>query len=182
MRPAASTADFTGKGRADILLGCIRGTNHLLRNNGDGTFTDMTEIAGLDQRVFNTRATAILDFNRDGAPDVVFVNEGQDSNLLLGRPREVADAGQKSGLSDATTAAASTPGGSDPGAPSGGGLFLRSGLAILGILLSFGVVWALIPRRAAQNCGDVVPLACDAGRHARRLAHQPGKSQPHRNG
>ena len=91
---SAAVGDFTGKGRADILLGCIRGSNHMLRNNGDGTFTDISEEVGLDQHVFNTRATAVIDFNRDGAPDVVFINEGQDSALLLGRLRPAVAGGE----------------------------------------------------------------------------------------
>ncbi|MDB5303770.1 MAG: hypothetical protein JWM97_1319, partial [Phycisphaerales bacterium] len=86
----AAVGDFTGKGRADVVVGCMKGANRLFRNNGDGTFTDATEEFGLDQHIFNTRAAGVIDFNRDGAPDVVFVNEGQDSSLLLGRPRAVA--------------------------------------------------------------------------------------------
>jgi outer membrane protein assembly factor BamB len=86
----AAVGDFTGKGRADIVVGCMKGPNRLFRNNGDGTFTDATEEVGLDQHIFNTRAAGVLDFNRDGAPDVVFVNEGQDSSLLLSRARTVA--------------------------------------------------------------------------------------------
>ncbi len=63
---SAAVGDFTGKGRSDILIGCIRGTNRLFRNNGDGTFTDISEDVGLDQHIFNTRAVAVVDFNRDG--------------------------------------------------------------------------------------------------------------------
>jgi len=51
-----------------------------------GIFTDATEAVGLDRRIFNTRAIGIVDINNDGVPDVVFVNEGQESTALLVRP------------------------------------------------------------------------------------------------
>ena len=63
----------------------MKGPNRYFRNNGNGTFTDATDDLGLYQKVFNTRAVAALDFNGDGAPDVIFNNEGQESCLLLGR-------------------------------------------------------------------------------------------------
>ncbi|HET6246348.1 MAG TPA: FG-GAP-like repeat-containing protein [Tepidisphaeraceae bacterium] len=156
----AAAADFTGQGRMDILIGCMRGANHLLRNNGDGTFTDMTDAVGLDQRIFNTRATAVLDFNRDGAPDVIFVNEGQDSGLLLGKMREPAVADAKGDSADAKTAMASMAGGLDPSAGGGSssGTMLRSGLAVGGLMIFFGVIWAFIPRRSRKAAATLVLL------------------------
>jgi hypothetical protein len=52
----------------------------LLRNNGDGTFTDVTDKAGLNQ-AFNSPAAAWGDYDNDGFLDV-FVCSEQQSNRL----------------------------------------------------------------------------------------------------
>ena len=44
------------------------------------------EVLGLCQRVHNTRAVAVLDLNKDGVWDVVFVNEGAGAAAFLGDP------------------------------------------------------------------------------------------------
>lgn len=79
--------DFYNQGRPDLMVGILKGTNRLLKNTGDGKFTDVSEEIGLTQKVFNTRAIAVVDLNNDKVPDVVFNNEGQDSSVLLGDPR-----------------------------------------------------------------------------------------------
>ena len=85
--------------RPGLLIGCLRGPNAYFRSDG-GRFMDATEELGLHQRVFNTRGIAAFDINGDGAPDAVFVNEGQDPTALLGNPERRARrgaAGQESG-------------------------------------------------------------------------------------
>ena len=74
-------ADYNNDGFIDVLV--LRGAwlgdlgrypNSLLRNNGDGTFTDVTEEAGLLS--FNpTQTAAWFDFNSDGHLDVFIGNE-----------------------------------------------------------------------------------------------------------
>jgi hypothetical protein len=85
----AAWGDFDKDGRLDLLVGCLYGPNHLFRNRGDGTFEDVTEAVGLNQRVFNTQAVYLIDLNRDGVLDFVFNNEGQESAVLLGNPQFV---------------------------------------------------------------------------------------------
>jgi hypothetical protein len=79
-------ADFRRTGRLDLFVGCMNGPNRFFRNNGDGTFTDVTAEIGLHQRIFNTRGIAVADINGDKALDVVFVNAGQEAVALLGNP------------------------------------------------------------------------------------------------
>ena len=46
----------------------------LYRNNGDGTFTDVTETAGISHRALGL-AVAVGDYNNDGAPDLHIAND-----------------------------------------------------------------------------------------------------------
>ena len=49
------------------------GSNVLYRNNGNGTFTDVTAAAGVDDPRWSTSA-AFLDYDRDGDLDLFVVN------------------------------------------------------------------------------------------------------------
>ena len=85
-------ADFDADGWTDVFQANDNARQFLFRNNGDGTFADAGDEVGLYQRVYNTRAVSVLDFNNDRVPDVVFNNEGQESALLLGRAVRQASA------------------------------------------------------------------------------------------
>jgi hypothetical protein len=84
----ATWTDFNKSGKLDLLVGCLNGPNRFFRNKGNGTFVDTTADLGFEQKVYNTRGVLVVDFNKDGAPDVVFNNEGQESGVFLGKPPE----------------------------------------------------------------------------------------------
>ena len=85
-----TTTDYNNDGWIDIFVlrggwqgqgGYGRQPNSLLRNNGDGTFTDITESAGL-LSYHPTQAAAWNDFNNDGWLDVFIGNETADATDL----------------------------------------------------------------------------------------------------
>lgn len=79
--------DYNNDGHPDVLV--LRGgwfgeagryPNSLLRNRGDGTFTDVTEEAGLLS--FHPTQTAVwFDYNHDGWLDLFIGNETWETNL-----------------------------------------------------------------------------------------------------
>jgi hypothetical protein len=82
----AAWGDVDNDGRPDLVIGCLRGPNRFFRNKGDGAFADASDSIGLNQRVFNSQAVCLVDLNGDGALDMVFNNEGQESCVLLANP------------------------------------------------------------------------------------------------
>ena len=70
-----SFSDLDNDGWLDIFVVNNGGTNRLYRNNTDGTFTDITEKAGLADEGLGSSA-AIGDFNNDGYLDIYLANTG----------------------------------------------------------------------------------------------------------
>lgn len=76
------TADYNNDGFVDILIPRGAWWNDfgklpasLLKNNGDGTFTDVTYESGLFAHLYPTQAAVFADFNNDGNLDIFFGNE-----------------------------------------------------------------------------------------------------------
>jgi hypothetical protein len=72
----STVADYDGDGNLDLFrTNFSDDTSTLYHNNGDGTFTDVTDHAGLG---FNTKylgwGTAFFDFDNDSWPDLILAN------------------------------------------------------------------------------------------------------------
>jgi hypothetical protein len=85
----ATQTDYNNDGRLDLFI--HRGgweipmRNSLLRNNGDGTFTDVTRAAGLSSPLYSTHSAAWLDFDNDGWIDLFVGHELAPSQLFRNR-------------------------------------------------------------------------------------------------
>ena len=58
-------------------------SNLLYRNDGDGTFTDVTRSSGIGNHPSKGLGAAFNDFDRDGRPDIVVANDGVPQSLFL---------------------------------------------------------------------------------------------------
>jgi hypothetical protein len=72
---AVAVGDYNGDGKPDLFV-ANEGSYLLYRNDGDGHFTDVSAQAGIHANGAAGRAAAWLDFNGDGKPDVLVINEG----------------------------------------------------------------------------------------------------------
>ena len=82
-------ADYNNDGCTDILV--LRGAwefpqrKSLLRNNCDGTFTDVTAAAGLAEPATQTQAAVWADIDNDGYLDLFVANEASPAQLFRNR-------------------------------------------------------------------------------------------------
>ena len=75
--------------------------NVLLRNNGDGTFEDVTAKAGLSgERLGFSYGVAIADYDNDGWPDIFIANAGKNTLYHNNRDGTFTDVTDQSGLGD----------------------------------------------------------------------------------
>jgi hypothetical protein len=86
----AALADYDGDGDTDIFVSTditnesppqIKGRNTLWRNDGDWSFTDVTDDAGLGTSLRGTRLSTFIDADNDGDPDL-YENNYNGGNIL----------------------------------------------------------------------------------------------------
>jgi hypothetical protein len=100
--------DFDDDGDQDIFVANDEGPNYLLRNNGDGTFSDIADRSGvaIDNTGFPKGGMGVDagDYNNDGTLDIVVTNFAEEYNTLYKNMGDVfTDA------TDPVTSAASYP-------------------------------------------------------------------------
>jgi hypothetical protein len=106
MGPGCAFFDYDGDGWLDILL--VNGMNwpdhhgerttmRLYRNNRNGTFTDVTERAGLAVEMYGL-GVAIGDYNNDGFPDLLVTAVGQNRLFQNNGRGRFLDVTEKAGL------------------------------------------------------------------------------------
>ncbi|HZS03586.1 MAG TPA: FG-GAP-like repeat-containing protein [Blastocatellia bacterium] len=76
----AAWADFDNDGWLDVFVGHEETPSQLFRNNGDGTFTDVTPRAGVGRTAF-TKGATWGDYDNDGYPDLYVSNYGGENFL-----------------------------------------------------------------------------------------------------
>src|SRR5579884_1097562 len=106
MGPGCAFFDYDRDGWLDILL--VNGmdwpghkkrrtTLHLYRNNRNGTFTDVTERAGLAVEMYGM-GVAVADYNNDGFPDIFITAVGQNRLFQNSGKGYFTDVTAKAGL------------------------------------------------------------------------------------
>jgi hypothetical protein len=98
--------DYNGDGLLDIYLVCYTQTaqpgtklrDALYRNNGDGTFTDVTEQAGLGAAGMQGMGLAVGDYDNDGRPDIYVTGYGASRLYHNQGNGTFADVTQKAGV------------------------------------------------------------------------------------
>jgi len=77
-----AVADVDGDGHSDLYLVTQLGSNELWHNNGDGTFENITQIAGVGLEDRLSIAPSFADYDNDGDPDL-FVTGVKTGNVLF---------------------------------------------------------------------------------------------------
>jgi len=89
-------ADYNGDGLVDLFQ-ANTGVSFLYRNEGDGTFSEVSLGSGLGE-FFLTNSAIWFDFNNDGFPDLFLANDGLNTFYLNNGDGTFTDITNESGL------------------------------------------------------------------------------------
>jgi hypothetical protein len=84
---AAAWGDTMNNGRQDLFVTSTHGGNVLFRNQGDGTFKDVTKEAGLTC-VAHSQTAVFFDYDNDGYLDLFVTNSARWTSNTLGESRQ----------------------------------------------------------------------------------------------
>lgn len=73
--------DYNLDGNLDLAIARFNGPNLLFRNNGNGTFTNVSTTAGIDD-IRDSERVCWVDYDNDGLPDLYTVNIYQENHLF----------------------------------------------------------------------------------------------------
>jgi hypothetical protein len=79
----ATFADYDNDGDQDLYVTSTRGGNLLFRNNGDGTFTDVTREAGVEHNG-HSQTAVFFDYDNDGKLDLFVINTAKWTEATRG--------------------------------------------------------------------------------------------------
>ncbi|MEQ8767414.1 MAG: FG-GAP-like repeat-containing protein [Planctomycetota bacterium] len=74
----AAWLDYDADGDPDLFLSQTSGASKLYRNEADGTFVDVTDIAGVGAPLDETIGATAADFDGDGRVDLYLLNRGEN--------------------------------------------------------------------------------------------------------
>lgn len=84
----ASAYDFCEYRGAKVMCGPrgLRGArNHLYHNNGNGTFTDVSDKFGIANHAYYSLGALFADVNNDGRPDLLVANDSTPNDLYINK-------------------------------------------------------------------------------------------------
>jgi enediyne biosynthesis protein E4 len=70
----------------------------LYHNNGDGTFTDVSEAAGIRRHIGKGMSVAFADYDGDGRPDIFVTNDTEPNFLFHNEGGRFTEAGMRAGV------------------------------------------------------------------------------------
>jgi len=110
-RGGMAAGDINNDGFLDLVLGVWKGGNRVLLNNGNGTFSDITNVSGLGDDEEQSWQEVMYDFNGDGWLDIYTAVDSGESRLWINqRNNTFVDVASSAGVTSGRTGMGTTLG------------------------------------------------------------------------